>query len=182
MARSTLLKLTRACVHELGCVWRHAGTRFHSLVPVDRVMRAVTCSLGVPAYGDGCQTRFLLLPRPAGEMSRSDRGGLALLDQIVRRRRNRDARPPSAFGISPRKAGGEFCKDLSTRGNRGKLGRFPLSQRSLCRIGWNDAIAAVATLPVRCHAPTCSVCLRHLCGNLRRVARFQRLRAGPTRP
>ena len=53
---------------------------------------------------------FFLLPRSAREMSQSDRGGLVLLDQRARCCRNRDIRPPSAFGISPRFAGGECCK------------------------------------------------------------------------
>ena len=56
------------------------------------------------------KVRHLLLSGLAGEMSRSDRGGQAPLDQIVRRYRNGDVRPPSAFGISPRRTGGEFCQ------------------------------------------------------------------------
>ena len=70
---------------------------------------------------------YLHLPRRAGEMSRSDTGGLALLDQISRRRRCRDLRPPSAFGISPRKAGGECCKGL--------LGRMTLAVVSVVFAG-----------------------------------------------
>ena len=46
-------------------------------------------------------------PAPRGEMSRSDRGGSGAPDQMPGHVRSRSSRPPSAFGISPRRAGGE---------------------------------------------------------------------------
>ena len=83
---------------------------------------------GHPLSGTFARVRSLHLPRSAGEMSWSDRGGLALLDRLSRRCCHRDLRPPSAFGISPQRgergigsgiscrfAGGEGCKRLLSR-------------------------------------------------------------------
>ncbi len=94
----------------------------------------------------------------SGKMSRSDRRGLALLDQITRCCPNRrDLRPPSAFGISPQRGkrkrpaspalrGQSFAKvsvgrdslgsatdsykqTPPTRGNRGERGIEAISAR-----------------------------------------------------
>ena len=90
----------------ISCSPIRAGPRLRG-EPDLRKLRSEATPSGRPLAETFAKVRLLLLPRPAGEKLRSDRGGLALLDQIARCCRSSEVRLPSAFGISPRPAGGE---------------------------------------------------------------------------